>query len=39
MVNNEHWHECAKPEDVASLISGLRQQGLEALVGCHLKKE
>jgi NADH-quinone oxidoreductase subunit E len=39
MVNNEHWHECTKPEDVISLISGLREKGLEALSGCHLKKE
>ena len=39
MVNNEHWHECATPEDVASLIAGLREKGLSALGGCHLKKE
>jgi NADH-quinone oxidoreductase E subunit len=39
MVNNEHWHECARPEDVAALVAGLRGQGLAALGGCHLKKE
>jgi NADH-quinone oxidoreductase E subunit len=39
MVNNEHWHECQRPEDAAALIAGLREKGLAALGGCHLKKE
>jgi len=39
MVNNEHWHECQRPEDAAALIAGLREKGLAALGGCHLKRE
>lgn len=39
MVNNEHWHECQRPEDVPQLLEGLRERGLAALSGCHLKKE
>ncbi len=39
MVNNEHWHECQKPEDVRTLLDGLRSKGLDALTGCHLRRE
>jgi NADH-quinone oxidoreductase subunit E len=39
MVNNEHWHECQRPEQVDTLLNGLRERGLEALSGCHLRKE
>jgi NADH-quinone oxidoreductase subunit E len=39
MVNNEHWHECQKPEDVKQLLDGLRSKGLAALSGCHLRRE
>jgi NADH-quinone oxidoreductase subunit E len=39
MVNNEHWHECQRPEDVDALVDRLRAGGVAALSGCHLKKE
>jgi NADH-quinone oxidoreductase E subunit len=39
MVNNEHWHECQRPEDVRTLLDGLRANGLAALSGCHLRRE
>lgn len=39
MVNNEHWHECQRPEDVDALVDGLRERGLAALSGCHHRKE
>lgn len=39
MVNNEHWHECQRPEDVGTLLQGLRDKGLPALSGCHLRRE
>jgi NADH-quinone oxidoreductase E subunit len=39
MVNNEHWHEHQTPETVSQLLEGLRQKGLGALTGCHLKVE
>lgn len=39
MVNNEHWHECQRPEDVDTLLNGLRDKGLTALSGCHLRRE
>ncbi len=39
MVNNEHWHECQRPEDAAALVDALRAGGLAALSGCHHKKE
>ncbi len=39
MVNNEHWHECQRPEDVRQLLDGLRTKGVAALSGCHLVKE
>jgi NADH-quinone oxidoreductase subunit E len=39
MVNNEHWHECQKPEGVRALLDGLRTNGLAAVSGCHLRRE
>jgi NADH-quinone oxidoreductase subunit E len=39
MVNNEHWHECQSPDDVRTLLDGLRTNGLAALSGCHLRRE
>jgi len=34
MVNNDHWHECLKPEGVPQFIQDLRTRGLAALSGC-----
>jgi NADH-quinone oxidoreductase subunit F len=39
MVNNEHWHECLKAEDVPALLEGMKNDGLKALSGCHLDVE
>jgi NADH-quinone oxidoreductase subunit E len=39
MVNNEHWHERARPEDMAKLIDDIKARGAAALSGCHLKVE
>ena len=39
MVNNEHWHESQDPDKVAELVSGLRERGVAALTGCHLRHE
>jgi len=39
MVNNEHWHECLKPEDTAALVDKIKSDGLRALNGCHLQVE
>ena len=39
MVNNEHWHERATPENCSKLVDDLRQQGISALSGCHLRVE
>jgi NADH-quinone oxidoreductase E subunit len=39
MVNNDHWHECQRPEDVPRFLDDMRARGLEALSGCHLVKE
>lgn len=39
MVNNEHWHECLRPEDVPALLAALRARGPAALSGCHHRKE
>jgi NADH-quinone oxidoreductase E subunit len=39
MVNNEHWHECQVAERVPALIEALRTRGLDALGGCHHRKE
>jgi len=39
MVNNELWHETAKPENAAGLVNELKSRGGAALSGCHLKVE
>jgi NADH-quinone oxidoreductase subunit F len=39
MVNNEHWHECLKPEDTAGFVDKLKADGVKALNGCHLQVE
>ena len=39
MVNNEHWHERATPENCSKLVDDLRQQGIAALSGCHHRVE
>jgi NADH-quinone oxidoreductase subunit E len=39
MVNNDHWHECLKPEGVPQFIKDLRTRGLAALSGCLHKVE
>jgi len=36
MVNNEHWHEKVKPEDVGKLIDDIKAKGDKAYSGCHL---
>jgi NADH-quinone oxidoreductase subunit E len=39
MVNNEHWHECLKPEDAARLVDAIKTKGDAAFSGCHLHVE
>ena len=39
MVNNEHWHERVRPEDVGRLIDEMKSKGDAAFTGCHLKVE
>jgi NADH-quinone oxidoreductase E subunit len=39
MVNNEHWHERATPENCAKLVDDLKAGGISALSGCHLHVE
>jgi NADH-quinone oxidoreductase E subunit len=39
MVNNEHWHECQRPEEAGVLVDELRARGLSALSGWHHRKE
>jgi NADH-quinone oxidoreductase subunit E len=39
MVNNEHWHEKVRPEDVGRLIDEMKAKGEAAFSGCHLKVE
>jgi len=36
MINNEHWQEHQRPEDVPRFLEDLRRRGLSALSGCHL---
>jgi len=36
---NDDWHECQRPEDVQTLVDGLRTKGAASLTGCHLHKE
>ena len=39
MINNEHWHECLKPEDAAKLVDAIKTKGDAAFSGCHLHVE
>jgi NADH-quinone oxidoreductase subunit E len=39
MVNNEHWHEKVRPEDVAKLVDDIKARGEKAYSGCHLVVE
>jgi NADH-quinone oxidoreductase E subunit len=39
MVNNEHWHECLKPEDAGKLVDAIKSKGDAAFSGCHLHVE
>lgn len=39
MVNNEHWHERVRPEDVGRLIDEMKSKGDAAFTGCYLKVE
>ena len=39
MVNNEHWHEKVKPEDVGKLVDDINARGEKAYSGCHLVVE
>jgi NADH-quinone oxidoreductase E subunit len=39
MVNNEHWHERATPENCSRLVDDLKTSGMSALSGCHLHIE
>lgn len=34
---NDDWHECQNPDDVKTLVDGLRAAGAASLTGCHLK--
>jgi NADH-quinone oxidoreductase subunit F len=39
MVNNDHWHEHLKPEQVGGLVDRIKTDGLKALNKCHLCEE
>jgi len=39
MVNNEHWHEKVKPEDVGTLVDDIKAKGEKVFTGCHLDIE
>ena len=39
MVNNQHWHECLKPEDAGKLVDAIKARGDAAFSGCHLHVE
>ena len=39
MVNNEHWHEKVRPEDVGKLVDDIKTRGDNAYSGCHLVVE
>ena len=39
MVNNEHWHERVRPEDVGKLLEDIKTRGEAAFGGCYLKVE
>lgn len=36
---NDEWHECQDPDDVKTLVDGLRAGGTAVVTGCHLRKE
>ncbi|HEX6163907.1 MAG TPA: NADH-quinone oxidoreductase subunit NuoF [Vicinamibacterales bacterium] len=36
MVNNDHWHEHLKPEQVSGLVDRMKTSGIKALNDCHL---
>jgi len=36
MVNNDHWHEHFKPEQVSGLVDRMKADGLKALSNCYL---
>jgi NADH-quinone oxidoreductase subunit E len=39
MVNNEHWHEKVRAEDVGRLLDEIKTKGEAAYTGCHLHVE
>jgi NADH-quinone oxidoreductase E subunit len=39
MVNNEHWHEKATPENCLKLVDDIKSRGAAAYSGCHLMVE
>jgi len=39
MMNNEHWHERVRPDDVGKLVDDIKAKGEKALSGCHLEVE
>jgi len=39
MVNNEHWHEQVRPEDVSGLVDAIKAGGHGVYTGCYLKVE
>jgi NADH-quinone oxidoreductase subunit E len=39
MINNEHWHEKVRPEDVGALVDTIKAKGEKAYTGCHLEVE
>jgi NADH-quinone oxidoreductase subunit E len=39
MVNNEHWHEQVRPEDVDGLVEKIKAGGAGVYTGCYLKVE
>jgi len=39
MINNEHWHERVRPEDVGKLVEDIKTRGDAAFSGCHLRVE
>jgi NADH-quinone oxidoreductase E subunit len=39
MINNEHWHECVKPEQAAKLVDDIKANGDAVFTGCYLRVE
>ena len=39
MVNNDHWHERLKPEQVGGLVDRMKTDGIKALNRCYLCEE